>query len=166
MTFAATSKLAGPPVVLAPRRSGYSERMYPYPAYPFTPWVWRDPGLWGREEADVSDTSDAERDRRRVDLAGYDVEALDGSIGSVDEASYETDNSWLVVDTGPWIFGRKVLLPAGTVQNIDHTEQKVYVDRTKEQIRNAPEYDPDTYAKPEYRERVGQYYDESYRATQ
>jgi hypothetical protein len=130
--------------------------MYAYP--PFTPWVWRDPELWAGEVE-----SDAEQDRRRADLAGYRVEATDGGIGSVDQASYETDNSWLVVDTGPWIFGRKVLLPAGTVQNIDHTEQKVYVDRTKEQVKNSPEYDPDTFEKLDYRDRVASYYDESYR---
>lgn len=135
--------------------------MYPYypPPYPFVLWGWRDPGLWsGPREGET----DAEEDRRRNDLAGYDVEALDGSIGSVDEASYETDASWLVVDTGPWIFGRRVLLPAGTVQNINHVERKVYVDRTKDQIEHSPGYDPDTFSDPEYRERVGRYYDESY----
>jgi hypothetical protein len=130
--------------------------MYAYP--PFTPWAWRDPELWSEPVE-----TDAEQDRRRADLAGYRVEAMDGGIGSVDQASYETDNSWLVVDTGPWIFGRKVLLPAGTVQNIDHTDQKVYVDRTKEQVKHAPEYDPDTYEKPEYRDRVARYYEETYR---
>jgi hypothetical protein len=135
--------------------------MYPNAGYPFVPWVWRDPDVWSRREAD--DVSDAEQDRRRVDLAGYDVAALDGGIGSVDEASYETDNSWLVVDTGPWIFGRKVLLPAGTVQNVDHIERKVYVDRTKDQIKDAPGYDPGTFAQPEYRQQVGDYYGESYR---
>jgi hypothetical protein len=30
-----------------------------------------------------------------------------------------------VVDTGPWIFGRKVLLPAGVVERIDTVEHKV-----------------------------------------
>lgn len=131
--------------------------MYPYP---FVPWAWRDPDLWGYHG---TDTTDAEADRRRAGLTGYDVEALDGSIGSVDEASYETDNSWLVVDTGPWIFGRKVLLPAGTVQHVDHVERKIYVDRHKDQIENSPGYDPDTFSNPDYRERVARYYDESYR---
>ena len=129
--------------------------MYAYP--PFTPWGWRDPELWYGEVE-----TDAEQDRRRADLAGYRVEATDGGIGSVDQASYDTDNSWLVVDTGPWIFGRKVLLPAGTVQNVDHGERTVYVDRTKEQVKHAPEYDPETFEKPEHRERFARYYDETY----
>ena len=57
---------------------------------------------------------EADRDRGpRPD--GLQVEATDGEVGKVDEAAYELGSSWLVVDTGPWIFGKKVLLPAGTV---------------------------------------------------
>ena len=51
-----------------------------------------------------------------VDVSGYEVEASDGSIGKVDEATYDTGRSYLVVDTGPWIFGKKVMLPAGVVR--------------------------------------------------
>jgi hypothetical protein len=47
-----------------------------------------------------------------------------------------------VVDTGPWIFGKKVLLPAGTIENVDVQNRKVYVDRTKDEIKNAPRFDP------------------------
>ena len=92
-----------------------------------------------------------------VDVSGYDVEATDGSIGKVDEATYETGRSYLVVDTGPWIFGKKVMLPAGVIRDIDETEEKVYVDRTKEEIKNAPGYE--TQVDDEYRGRLGSYYD-------
>jgi hypothetical protein len=33
-------------------------------------------------------------------VVGYAVEARDGSIGKVDDATYDTDSSYLVVDTG------------------------------------------------------------------
>ena len=49
-------------------------------------------------------------------LIGYSVEALDGGIGKIDEASYDVGAGYLVVDTGPWIFGKKVMLPAGVVE--------------------------------------------------
>ena len=49
-------------------------------------------------------------------VVGYDVEARDGSIGKVDEATFDTDSSSLVIDTGPWIFGKKVMLPAGVIR--------------------------------------------------
>ena len=93
-----------------------------------------------------------------IDVSGYDVEATDGSIGKVDEATYETGRSYLVVDTGPWIFGKKVMLPAGVVRAVDEQEETVFVDRTKDEIKNAPEYDEASYGDDEYRGRLGSYY--------
>ena len=66
-----------------------------------------------------------------ADLNGFDVEATDGSIGHVDEARYDVGSSYLVVDTGPWIFGKKVLLPAGALTRVDLEDKKVYVRLTK-----------------------------------
>ena len=40
------------------------------------------------------------------DLVGYDVEATDGHIGKIDDATRDTDRDHLVVDTGFWIFGK------------------------------------------------------------
>jgi hypothetical protein len=97
-----------------------------------------------------------------ADLAGYKVEAADGSIGKVDEASHEMNAACIVVDTGPWIFGKKVLIPAGTVHHVDHEDRKVYVDRTKEQIKSAPEFDPDGYTEATYRDKIGGYYGDTY----
>jgi len=92
------------------------------------------------------------------DLSGYHVEATDGSIGKIDEATYEEGSSCLVVDTGPWIFGKKVLLPAGIVESVDHDDEKVFVNRTKDEIENAPEFDKDNYREADYRSAVGGYY--------
>ena len=93
-------------------------------------------------------------------LAGFDVEATDGSIGKIDEASNETSASCFVVDTGFWIFGKKRLVPAGVVQEIDPADRKVYVSMIKDQIKNAPDYDPDRHnrAPREYRDELGDYY--------
>jgi hypothetical protein len=94
------------------------------------------------------------------DLVGYDIEARDGSIGKVDEATNETGRSWVVVDTGPWIFGRKVMIPAGTIERIGHDERKVFLTLTKDQIKNSPEFDPERgFADDDYRTLLGEYYD-------
>jgi hypothetical protein len=92
------------------------------------------------------------------DLVGYSVEAADGSIGKIDEATYEAGSSYIVVDTGPWIFGKKVLLPAGVVTAIDRDEEVVTVARTKDEIKAAPEFDPDEPRDDESRRRYGEYY--------
>jgi PRC-barrel domain len=96
-------------------------------------------------------------------LSGMTVEATDGRIGKVDEASNDVGASYIVVDTGPWIFGKKVLLPAGVIRNVDFDTETVFVDRTKDQIKNAPEYDEernrgDESYRTEYRNQLGSYY--------
>ena len=94
------------------------------------------------------------------DVTGYDVEATDGHIGKVDEATNEPQSSCLVVDTGFWIFGKKRMIPAGVVQRVDADGKKVFVGMTKDQIKDAPDYDPDRHATDEhgYHEEVGNYY--------
>jgi hypothetical protein len=92
-------------------------------------------------------------------LVGYSVEATDGGIGKIDEATGETGGSYVIVDTGPWIFGKKVLLPAGIVDRVDLDTETVFVSRTKDDIKNAPEFDDDMLRDDlQYRERVGGYY--------
>jgi len=95
-------------------------------------------------------------------LSGMSVEAVDGSIGKVDEATNDVGASYIVVDTGPWIFGKKVLLPAGVLRDVDFDTETVFVNRTKDQIKNAPEYDEDQYRDTSYREtyrtQLGSYY--------
>ena len=92
------------------------------------------------------------------DLSGYSVEALDGSIGKVDNATLDVGQSFIVVDTGPWIFGKKVMLPTGVVRDVDPDTETVFVNRTKDQIKNAPEFDEKRYMDPTYRNELGGYY--------
>ena len=93
-----------------------------------------------------------------LDVTGYKVEALDCSIGKVDEGTYEVGRSHVVVDTGPWIFGKKVMLPAGVIQRIDTADESVYVNRTKDQIKDAPEFDDSLKKDENYRRELGTYY--------
>jgi hypothetical protein len=109
-------------------------------------WTYRDPTTLG---ADVT---------RGVNVTGYGVEALDGSIGKVDEATYDVGSSFIVVDTGPWIFGKKVMLPAGVIERIDTEDEKIFVNRTKDQIKDSPEFDENAYRDEAYRTELGGYY--------
>ena len=92
-------------------------------------------------------------------LIGFSVEAIDGRIGKIDEATGDAGRSQLIVDTGPWIFGKKVLLPAGVVERVDLDTETAYVSLTKDQIKNAPEFDQDRHRDDDdYRNRLGGYY--------
>jgi hypothetical protein len=95
---------------------------------------------------------------QNIDLSGFKVEAIDGDIGKVDEATNEVGSSFIVVDTGPWIFGKKVMLPAGVIRDIDPDAETIFVQRTKDEIKNAPEFDETRYHDQAYRDELGGYY--------
>jgi len=109
-------------------------------------WIYRDKGQLGYDPT------------KGRDITSFKVEALDGSIGKVDESTNEVGASFIIVDTGPWIFGKKVMLPAGTIQRIDEDEEKVWVNRTKDQIKSAPEFDEMNPADKGRRQEIGSYY--------
>ncbi|NBE50925.1 PRC-barrel domain-containing protein [Streptomyces boluensis] len=98
--------------------------------------------------------------RQGVDLTGFKVEATDGHIGKVDEHSDEAGAAYLVVDTGVWIFGRHILLPAKTIERIDADRHTVHVNRTKAEIKDAPEFQrgEEAHREPTYLDQFAKYY--------
>ncbi|WP_042364585.1 hypothetical protein [Streptacidiphilus neutrinimicus] len=95
-----------------------------------------------------------------TDLVGFAVEATDGKIGKVIHAG-GTDSGmrYIVVDTGHWIFGKHVVLPAGAVSLIDLARSVVLVDRTRQEIKDAPELeDVIRPPEPDYLDRLSGYY--------
>ncbi|MFI8520032.1 PRC-barrel domain containing protein [Streptomyces sp. NPDC085481] len=94
-----------------------------------------------------------------TDLTGWRVEAADGHIGKVDKHSDEVDDSYLVVDTGAWIFGKKVLIPASAVTRVDLQEHTIHLGLVTEQVKDAPEFSSDKHlADRQYREEIVAYY--------
>ncbi len=92
-----------------------------------------------------------------ADLTGFDVEALDGGIGEVDEATHEAGKGHVVVDTGPFTL-KRVVLPAGVIDRVDLDARKVYVNRTKAEIKNAPEIPFGSWNSEGYRRELAEYY--------
>ena len=95
----------------------------------------------------------ADRDRHRDDdphlrsfneVIGYRVHATDGEIGQVEGLLVE-EGTWviryLVVNTGHWWAGRKVLLTPEWITHLRWTDQSVTVDVSRTAIQNAPPYD-------------------------
>lgn len=77
-------------------------------------------------------------------LVGCAVQATDGEIGTVDDMYFD-DERWvvryLVVDTGRWLTGRKVLLSPLSFQHADWDGRSVQMNLTREQIENSPGID-------------------------
>ena len=61
------------------------------------------------------------------------------------------------MDTKKWIFGKRRLLPAGVVNNLDPENQRVFVSCTKAEVRAAPDYN-DEAADPAYRDGITTHY--------
>jgi len=94
-----------------------------------------------------------------VDLSGFEVVCRDGSsIGTVDKASNDVRVNYIVVDTGDWLSGRQVILPAYTVERVDSDGRKVFIDGTKDDIRNAPEFSRQTLRGARFEDALTGYY--------
>jgi hypothetical protein len=77
-------------------------------------------------------------------VQGYDIQATDGSIGSV--ASFMVDDkTWaigeIVVETGHWYSGKEILIPSSKIKRISYAEAKVFVNLTMADIRHTAEND-------------------------
>jgi hypothetical protein len=80
------------------------------------------------------------------ELFGYSIRAQDGEIGSVHDVLFD-GASWavryVVVSTGVWLFGKKVLIAPASIRLPDHDDKALPVDLTKEQIKDSPDISVD-----------------------
>ena len=65
---------------------------------------------------------------------------------------------YVVVDTSNWWFGKKVLVAPLWADRISWYQSKVFVDLTRAEIENSPEWKPDAPVNREYEERPFDYY--------
>ena len=95
------------------------------------------------------------------EVTGYHIQATDEEIGHVEDFIVD-DETWemryLVVDTSNWWFGKKVLVAPRWITTVSWPERKVFVDLTRDQVKDAPEWDPDAPVNREYEERLYDYY--------
>src|SRR5689334_2130119 len=93
------------------------------------------------------------------DIDNYDVYSdvdNDSKIGTVKDILVDDSGRlrYLVVDTGFWVFGKKVLLPIGR-SRISYTDRRVYATGlTKEQVENLPDFNDLEKIDYDYEERV------------
>ncbi len=79
-------------------------------------------------------------------INGFAIGASDGDIGTVSDFLFDDTSwlvRWLVVDTGSWLSGRKVLLPPSALGRLYAKDQVFAIKLTKQQIKDSPEVDTD-----------------------
>lgn len=145
-------------------------RYYGYPPY------WNSGAIWGfgmypsllagagwtdaPVEQDEPATGDAHL-RSASELRGYHVQGTDDAIGHVADFIAD-DTTWgihyLVVDTSNWWFGKKVLVAPQWAHRVSWPTRNVYVDMTREAIKNSPEWDGAAGVNRQYEQRLYDYY--------
>jgi hypothetical protein len=86
----------------------------------------------------------AHMQRNARDVQRYTVVATDGELGSVHDLFFD-DESWsiryVVVDTGQWLPGRRVLISPLAVRELDEGERRLALSLTRQQIEDSPDID-------------------------
>ena len=94
-------------------------------------------------------------------IKGYAIAASDGRFGTVSDFLFDDATwlvRWLVVDTGTWLSGRKVLLPPLVLGHLHPTEHEFPVRLAKQQVKDSPEIDCDRPVSRQMETHVYDYY--------
>jgi uncharacterized protein YrrD len=127
----------------------YEEQYYGYYGWPT---YWNGPYVWGMypeitRDSDAWRASKAESEqwdphlRSTAEVEGYTVNATDGDVGKIADFVID-DHSWtiryLVVETGSWFAGHKVLVPPTWTKNVNWSDKQVEVSVSRSMIEHAP----------------------------
>jgi hypothetical protein len=94
-------------------------------------------------------------------LKGFAVAANDGHIGTVNDFLFDETNwqiRWLVVDTGNWLSGRKVLLAPLMLGRLDPQGHAFSAELTKQQVKDSPDLDTDLPVSRQMESNINEYY--------
>ncbi|MEI6208166.1 MAG: PRC-barrel domain-containing protein [Desulfuromonadales bacterium] len=143
-----------------------------YHGYYDWPMYWAGPYMWG-SYADIVRDSEKWRNTLQVEKArdhhlcstsaarGYHIRASDGEIGHVEDFIID-DETWairyLVIDTHNWWAGKKVLVSPQWIRHVSWSESKVFVNLTREFIKESPEYTDDSLLNREYEIKLHRHY--------
>ena len=127
---------------------------YGYPFYWEGPYLWgsmTDPAGLAMQRPAVTEASSSRAGTESADshlrstkvVTGYHIEATDGEIGHVEDFIVDT-YTWAIqyieVNTRNWWPGKKVLISPHWIERVSWTDSKIYVDLSRETIKNSPEY--------------------------
>jgi sporulation protein YlmC with PRC-barrel domain len=147
----------------------FEESYYGYYGYPM---YWGGPFSWGvypypmRDREEWKQPSKGEKawdsHLRSTDaVSGYAIDALDGEIGHVEDFVID-DETWairyLVVATRNWWPGKKVLVSPQWIERVSWSESKVFVNLSREAIKQSPEYTEESLLTRDYETGLHRHY--------
>ena len=135
--------------------------------FAYYPWQsYYDAGLYGEgigmmgvfplppilEVVEPGETNEEEVEKPKIEthlrstheLKGYTIHATDGEIGEVNDFLFDEDAwniTFVVVNTGSWFSGKKVLLSPAWIKEVKWNNQELTVNVTMNEVENSPEYD-------------------------
>lgn len=139
---------------------------YGWPVYWGGPFMWGNVSSIQARQETIKEIKAEEKAwnphlRSTQAVTGYHIQAKDGEIGHVDDFIID-DVTWairyLVIDTGDWLPGKKVLISPKWMERVSYDESKVYIGLTRDDIKNAPEYTDDTMPNRDYETRLHMHY--------
>ena len=116
----------------------YWSGSYMWGAYPD---IVRDPGKW-RRPSEIRKNQDPNL-RSTHSVTGHHIQATDGEIGHVFDFVVDTDNwsiRYLIVETGNWLSGKKVLISPQWIERVSWAEETVYVNVSRSKIEHSDDY--------------------------
>jgi uncharacterized protein YrrD len=139
---------------------------YGYPMYWGGPYMWgaypyivRDREKWGPSIQDKKAWDPHLRSTYNV--SGSQIQAKDGDIGHVEDFIID-DETWairyLIIDTKNWWLGKKVLVSPNWIERVSWSESKVFVNLTRENIKQSPEYTEESLLTRDYETRLHRHY--------
>jgi hypothetical protein len=144
-----------------------------YHAFYGYPMYWGGPNMWGvypyivldreqwREPAQGETKAWDPHLRSTHDVSGHHIQATDGEIGHAEDFVID-DEVWamryLIVDTRNWWPGKKVLVSPQWIDRVSWEERNVFVNLSRETIRQSPEYTAGALPTREYEAKLHRHY--------
>jgi hypothetical protein len=143
-----------------------------YYGYYGLPVYWGGPYMWGaypyvvRDREKWKEFTQGEKAwdphlRSTYDVSGHHIQALDGELGHVQDFIID-DETWairyLIVDTHNWWPGKKVLVSPQWIERVSWGENKVFVNLSRETIKQSPEYTEESLLTRDYETELHRHY--------
>jgi uncharacterized protein YrrD len=148
----------------------FEEAYYGYYGWPM---YWGGPFIWGSYPDIVRDREKWQESSQNMkgwdphlrstqDVCGHQIQAADGYIGHVEDFIID-DKSWviryLIINTQNWWPGKKVLVSPQWIERVSWRESTVFVNLTREAIRQSPEYTEESLLTRDYEAGLHRHYD-------